>query len=72
MALNQRSGIILEVKIKIFDARARHDAGARAAKFSFSFSKSKIVVFKTQISNVFLRLFFYVKGSFKPIFTKKK
>ena len=32
---------------------------------------SKIVVFKTQISNFFLRLLFIVKGSFMPIFTKE-
>ena len=36
------------------------------------FRGSIIVVFKTQISSLFfLRLFFNVKGSFKPIFTKK-
>ena len=35
------------------------------------FGGSKIVVFKTQISNFFLRLLFIVKGSFMPIFTKE-
>ena len=36
------------------------------------FQGSKIVVFKTKISNLFfLHLFFTVRGSFMPIFTKK-
>ena len=31
---------------------------------------SKMVAFKSKISHFFLRLFFNVKGSFMPIFTK--